>query len=379
MATLTPVNNGGFDNDPSADTIRTAFGKLNANEAALNGAIAEIPAGPQGERGLTGLQGPEGPEGPAGSQGEQGLTGLQGPTGPQGPAGADGTGAVDSVNGQTGTVALDAAAVGAAPSVHTHILANVTDAGTLAGLSTFAGAWQPPQLAYLSGGVGVDDAITLTAADAGKILWLDPWQGEVTVTLDNAGSAVHSAVLVRLSGSSNIVTVTGAGVIRSSNENVQGWGWGTKPVYLGHHADMANTERHFLFIKRGTIWIIHGPVRAAAGTNQPVPLSALTSLDANGGSFTNHRVGQDAVSGTYTFVEADSGREKVFDGSDPATWTVPALPAGCHAVVHNMGSAAITFAASGVTLKGAATLAADKTAALSWLPGGIVKLTGELA
>jgi hypothetical protein len=36
------------------------------------------------------------------------------------------------------------------------------------------------------------------------------------------------------------------------------------------------------------------------------------------------------------------------------------------------------FGPSGVTLKGLATLAAGKTAAVSWLPGNVVKLTGEL-
>jgi hypothetical protein len=43
-----------------------------------------------------------------------------------------------------------------------------------------------------------------------------------------------------------------------------------------------------------------------------------------------------------------------------------------------MGSADLTFAADGASLKGATTLAANRTAALSWLPGNIVKLTGEL-
>jgi hypothetical protein len=85
------------------------------------------------------------------------------------------------------------------------------------------------------------------------------------------------------------------------------------------------------------------------------------------------------VSGAHTFVQSDSGREKVFTGAAPATWTVPALSAGTHFVVHNIGTAAITFAASGVTLKGATTLAADKTAAVSWLPSNVVKLTGELS
>lgn len=113
---------------------------------------------------------------------------------------------------------------------------------------------------------------------------------------------------------------------------------------------------------------------ATAGT-----LASLTSLDANGGTFTNYLTGQDTESGAYSFVQADSGREKIFDGSTPATWTLPVLNAGTHAVVHNVGTEDVTFAASGVTLKGLTTLPPDKTAALAWLPGNVVKLTGELA
>jgi hypothetical protein len=113
---------------------------------------------------------------------------------------------------------------------------------------------------------------------------------------------------------------------------------------------------------------------ATAGT-----LAALTSLNANGGAFTNYRTVQDTVSGPHTFVSSDSGREKIFTGSSAATWTIHALNAGTHVVVHNMGTAPITFAGSGVTLKGSTTLAADKTAAVSWLPDSVVKLTGELS
>jgi hypothetical protein len=113
---------------------------------------------------------------------------------------------------------------------------------------------------------------------------------------------------------------------------------------------------------------------ATAGT-----LASLTSLDAAGGALTNYLAAQDTVSGTYSFVQSDSGREKVFTGASTATWTIPALSAGTQAVVHNIGTAAITFAASGVTLKGLSTLDADKTAAVSWLPGNVVKLTGELS
>jgi hypothetical protein len=108
-------------------------------------------------------------------------------------------------------------------------------------------------------------------------------------------------------------------------------------------------------------------------------LASLASLNAGGGALTNHRAAQDALSSNHTFVQADSGREKVFTGASPVTWTIPALSAGTHAVVHNMGTAPISFIASGVALKGLTTLAAEKTAAVSWLPGNLVKLTGELS
>jgi hypothetical protein len=108
-------------------------------------------------------------------------------------------------------------------------------------------------------------------------------------------------------------------------------------------------------------------------------LASLSDLDAGGRAFTNYRAAQDNVTGPHTFAQGDSGREKIFSGSMAATWTVPILPAGTHSVVHNMGTANLTFAANGVSLKGLTTLAVDRTAALSWLPGNIVKLAGELA
>lgn len=94
---------------------------------------------------------------------------------------------------------------------------------------------------------------------------------------------------------------------------------------------------------------------------------------------TGYLAPQDTESGAYTFVQTDSGREKIFDGASPASWTVPALAAGTHAVVHNLGSSNITFVASGVTIRSAGlALAPDRTCALSWTPGNVVKLTGEL-
>lgn len=97
------------------------------------------PIGPQGPVGATGPAGPTGPQGadstvpgPVGPQGETGPAGPQGepgPVGPQGPQGepglpGTGSGTVNSVNNiapdTLGNVALIAADVGAAPSVHSH-------------------------------------------------------------------------------------------------------------------------------------------------------------------------------------------------------------------------------------------------------------------
>jgi hypothetical protein len=132
-------------------------------------------------------------------------------------------------------------------------------------------------------------------------------------------------------------------------------------------------------VVQGNLQIAASNVTGLAAVATLGTLAALTSLNAGGGTLTNHRTPQDTLSGNHTFVQTDSGPEKVFTGGAPATWTLPALSAGTHAVVHNMGTAAISFAGSGVTVKGLTTLAVNKTAAVSWLPGNVVKLTGELS
>jgi hypothetical protein len=125
--------------------------------------------------------------------------------------------------------------------------------------------------------------------------------------------------------------------------------------------------------------VVEGNLQIAAGNVTGLTLAALTSLDANGGAFTNYRADQGLRNAAnYTVVQADTGRELIRTDTGGASWTLPALIAGTHIIVHNLGTAAITFGASGVALKGSTTLAADKTAAVSWLPGNVVKLTGEL-
>ena len=69
----------------------------------------------------------------------------------------------------------------------------------------------------------------------------------------------------------------------------------------------------------------------------------------------------------------------MFTGVAPATWTMPALERG-----HPRGGPQHWHGGHLVCgerrhVKGLTTLAANKTAAVSWLPGNVVKLTGELS
>ena len=110
------------------------------------------------------------------------------------------------------------------------------------------------------------------------------------------------------------------------------------------------------------------------------PAVAGGVLDLAGVQPTGYLAAQDEVTGDYTFVQADSGREKVFMGDAAVDWTVPDLAQGTEVIVHNIGSASIRFQAQGVTLMAPSTLlGARRSCSLTWLPGGIVKLMGEFA
>lgn len=92
------------------------------------------------------------------------------------------------------------------------------------------------------------------------------------------------------------------------------------------------------------------------------------NLSGPRGPLHNHALAEDEVSGAYTLVAADRGRLKRYTGAGH-TWTVPALGPG-EVLVENDGSGAITLAASGVTLSGATTIAAGRSATLRWFDAG---------
>ena len=188
--------------------------------------------------------------------------------------------------------------------------------------------------------------------------------------------------LVRTTSGNNLASIT--------VPNVGNWSWqngypnanqNATQIYLGYAQGLADgliTPVYHRTVKFSVI----GNVRENAGDDLSLQFGTA-SADARGGKIFNYLNGASTESGvTYTFTIADGGNVKIFDGTSASTWTIPTLTfpsdATVAVVVHNVGSASITFAPSGVTAIGSLTLAPNSSCSISWLPGDIVKLTGEL-
>lgn len=261
-------------------------------------------------------------------------------------------------DGSVTTVKLADAAVTAVKIANGNVTAAKLAAGSVTNAKIAAGAVGSTQLADTAVTPGVYTVATVTVDQ----------QGRITAASSGTGGEVNTG--------SNIGT-DGVGVFAGK------LGTELRFRHIAPGSDRISVDLNGpnieIDVVEGALQIAASNVTGLAAVATLGTLAALTSLDAGGGALTNHLAPQDSLSGNHTFVQTDAGREKVFTGTAPATWTIPALSAGTQAVVHNMGTMAISFAASGITLKGLTTLAPDKTAAVSWLPGNVVKLTGELS
>ena len=192
---------------------------------------------------------------------------------------------------------------------------------------------------------------------------------------------------VRPTSTANLASLSVTGAFSFSWQNgYPSPNQGATTLYLGYQQAQADGYIIPVF-KRSNKIIVGGPLRETAG--QDLQLRFGTSdADAQGGVIRNYANKANTQSGTtYTVVQDDAeGGVLIFDGSSEATWTITnlTLPSnatlGC--VIHNVGTAPLNLTASGTTFRAvnilALTLPEDSSCSLSWLPGNLVKLTGEL-
>lgn len=124
----------------------------------------------------------------------------------------------------------------------------------------------------------------------------------------------------------------------------------------------------------GATVAVNGTLNATTLQQGGTPIAAIIEDEINS-------LDEDATSATAVAVpsEVTAGDMNTFEGSSASTWTISSGTAGLLYPVLNAGTAAITFAASGVTIKGALGLAIDKVCSIYYQTATVVYIFGENA
>ncbi len=241
----------------------------------------------------------------------------------------------------------------AAPATHTHTLADITDAGALAGKDTV-------------GSADIDDG----AVTAAKIA-----DGTITpVELDRTYSEpghTHADA-----------TTSAAGFLSASDKSkLDGIEAGAQvnPAIASQAEAETGTDNAKTMTPLRTAQAI---AQLAAPTTHTHALADITdagalagkdvvaTADIADGAVTPEKLGpvEDTVAGAYAFAAGDRDKVKVYTGAGD-TWTIPDIGIGKVFVI-NDGTGAITLSPSGVLLRGATSIPAEQAAALFWYAAG---------
>jgi hypothetical protein len=242
---------------------------------------------------------------------------------------------------------------GLASASHSHTLADIVDAGALAGKDTV-------------GSADIDDG----AVTAAKIA-----DGTITpVELDRTYSEpghTHADA-----------TTSAAGFMSASDKSkLDGIEAGAQvnPAIASQAEAETGTDNAKTMTPLRTAQAI---AQQAAPTTHTHALADITdagalaakdivaTADIADGAVTPEKFGpvEDTVTGAYAFAAADRDKVKVYTGAGD-TWTIPDIGVGKVFVI-NDGTGAISLSPSGVTLRGTTSIPAEQVAALFWYAAG---------